>query len=120
MYKLILIFKEVDEADLDFIEHRWSHEFVPLAERMPSLQRVSISRVTKSITPEADIQLIHELFFDSLEDLDQAMKSDIGQQAGRLLMDFASQAVQVYFAEHAEDTPTIVENHQKDESSREA
>ncbi len=109
MYKLILIFKKTDEDNLDFIEHRWSHEFVPLAERMPALQRVSISRVTKSISPEADVHLIHELFFDSLEDLDQAMKSEVGQQAGRLLMEFASQAVQVYFAEHAEDTPTIVE-----------
>jgi uncharacterized protein (TIGR02118 family) len=108
LYKLILIFSKVEGVDLDFIEHRWSHEFVPLAESMPGLRLVSISRMNKAITPNANIHLIHELFFDDLDALDAAMRSPEGQQAGRLLMDFAGESVQVYFAEHKEDTPTPV------------
>lgn len=106
MYKLTLIFSKVEGADIEAIEHRWSHEFVPLAETMPGLQLVSISRMNRSITPEAKVHLIHELYFEDLEALDAAMRSEQGQQAGRLLMDFAGKSVQVYFAEHKEDTPT--------------
>ena len=105
LYKLILVFTEAAGRDLDYIEHRWSHEFVPQAEKMPGLRRVSVSRIHKPITPGATIHLIHELYFDDVEALDAAMKSQVGQQAGRILMDFAGEAVQVYFAEHKEDRP---------------
>ncbi|MFP3854935.1 MAG: EthD family reductase [Anaerolineales bacterium] len=105
MYKLILVFRALEGVNMDAIEHRWSHEFVPQVEQMPGLRRVSISRVHRTITPEANIHLIHELYFDDLESLDEAMSSEIGQQAGQLLMAIAGGVVRVYFAEHLEDAP---------------
>ena len=105
MYKLILVFLALEGVDMDAMEDRWSREFVPKAEQMPGLRRVSISRVHRPITPEANIHLIHELYFDDVDSLDAAMNSEIGQQAGRMLMDIAGGVVRVYFAEHLEDVP---------------
>lgn len=105
MYKLILLFYGGEGIDIEAIEHFWSHEFVPLSETMPGLKKVSISRINKPITPGAQLHLTHELFFEDLAALDRAMRSEPGQEAGRLLMEFAGQAVEVYYAEHKEDTP---------------
>lgn len=82
---------------------------MPQSEKMPGLRRVSISRMHKPITPEANIHLIHELYFEDVKALDAAMTSPAGQQAGQLLMDIAGEVVQVYFGEHMEDTPTLPE-----------
>lgn len=103
MHKLILLFRKPE--DIDLFEDRWSHEFVPTAEAMPSLRRVSISRVHGSLSRESDVYLIHELYFDDRNSMEQAMASEAGQAAGKVLVSIAGDRVEVLFAEHLEDGP---------------
>ncbi|MGA9533494.1 MAG: EthD family reductase [Anaerolineales bacterium] len=103
MHKLILLFHKPD--DVDQFEQRWSHEFVPTAEAMPALRRVSISRIHGGLSPDSDIYLVHELYFDDRRSLEEAMASAEGQHAGKLLVSIVGDKVDVLFAEHLEDGP---------------
>lgn len=103
MHKLILIFRDVDGA-ADYLIG-WSTRFVPLAERMPGLRRVTVSHVEGGPAGASDIRLIHELYFDDREALTAAMASPEGVAAGQALVDMLgadSNAVQLLFAEHQE------------------
>jgi len=100
MHKLmVLIRRPRDPAEF---EDRWSREFVPRAERMPGLRRVTLSRVTGGLPGAIDLHLVHEFYFDNLEALQAAMASSEGQDAGRALMGFASAEATLSFAEHME------------------
>jgi uncharacterized protein (TIGR02118 family) len=101
MHKLMLIFRR--QGDTIKLEERWSHEFVPLADQMPGLRRIAVSRIKERPDGLIDLHMVHELFFDDLEGLRSAMASPEGQAAGRALMSFASERVSLYFAEHLED-----------------
>ncbi len=101
MYKLMILFRR--PSDLEAFEQAWSHEFVPRAEKMPGIRRVAVSRVQGAPAGEADLHLVHELYFDDAEALQQAMVSPEGQEAGRALMAFAAEYASLYFAEHQEE-----------------
>lgn len=101
MHKLTLIFHHSDD-DFD-LETKWSHEFVPRAEKMPGIRRVAVSRVAGSPSGQVDISLIHEIYFDDLKSLTRALASPEGQEAGRALMSFASDNVTVCYAEHLQE-----------------
>lgn len=108
MHKLMLLF-ERPENTAEF-ERRWSEEFVPQAERMPGLRRISVSRVTGRVEKtESGLYLVHEFYFDDRAALEQAMASEAGQQAGRTLVSLAGESVQLLFAEHMEDKPRPTE-----------
>jgi uncharacterized protein (TIGR02118 family) len=97
VHKLILVFRP--PIDPTIFERRWSDEFVPLAERMPGLRRVSLARAYGGPTGPTDVYLVHEFYFDDSSALQQAMVSAEGQQAGRALMGFAARQVSLTFAD---------------------
>ncbi len=100
MHKLmVLICRPEDPAGF---EERWSREFVPQAERMPGLRRVSLTRVTRVLSGRSDLHLVHEFYFDDLESVRSAMASPDGQKAGQALMEFAAAEATLCFAEHLE------------------
>lgn len=101
MVKLIALFKP--PADRAAFDTRWSGEFVPLAERMPGIRRITVSHVQASPAGPAPYALIHEFFFDTFDDLQSALASPEGQAAGRNLMAFAADTAQLLFAEHQEE-----------------
>jgi uncharacterized protein (TIGR02118 family) len=103
VHKLILIFHR--QEDPDHFESRWSHEFVPLAERMPGVRKVAVSRVLGGLSPQSDTVLIHELYFEDRGALETGMASSPGQKAGETLMDIAGDSVEILFSEHREDQP---------------
>ena len=105
MHKLIVIFRPPHDPTI--FERRWSDEFVPLAERMPGLRRVSLARAYGGPTGPTDVYLVHEFYFDDSIALQQAMVSAEGQQAGRALMGFAARQVSLTFAEHLEEERPI-------------
>lgn len=108
MHKLILLFRQ--PADLAEFERRWSEEFVPQAERMPGLRRVTISRVIGGVQEgQPDLHLVHELYFDDRTSLEQAMASEQGQEAGATLISIAGESVELLFADHREDIPRPIE-----------
>jgi uncharacterized protein (TIGR02118 family) len=101
MHKLMILFRR--RGDTLNMEERWSQEFVPLADRMPGLRRIALSRIKERLDGLVDLHMVHELYFDDLPALRRAMASPEGQAAGRALMAFASGRVDLYFAEHRED-----------------
>jgi uncharacterized protein (TIGR02118 family) len=100
MHKLMVLIRR-PHAPAEF-EDRWSREFVPRAERMPGLRRVTLSRVFGGLPGAIDLHLVHEFYFDDLEALQSAMASSEGQAAGRALMGFAAAEATLSFAEHME------------------
>ncbi len=105
MHKLVLVFRP--PPDVTIFERRWSEEFVPVAERMPGLRRVTVARGYGGPSGPSDVHLVHEFYFDDEQALRRAMTSPEGQQAGRALMGFAARQVSLTFAEHLEEDRPI-------------
>lgn len=101
MHKLMLLFRRPD--DVDGFEQRWSHEFVPRAESMPGIRRVTVSRIYGGPAGPADLHLVHEIFFDDAEALQRALVSPEGVAAGQTLISIAGDFVSLCFAEHLEE-----------------
>jgi uncharacterized protein (TIGR02118 family) len=102
VYKLVILFPQ--PSDPSAFERRWSEEFVPLAERMPGLRRISVSHTHGGPAGPVEVYLLHELHFDNLAALRAAMDSPEGIAAGQCLMRLARHAT-LLFAEHMEDVP---------------
>jgi uncharacterized protein (TIGR02118 family) len=103
VYKLIILFNQ--PADPEAFEQRWSEEFVPLAERLPGLQRVVVSHTAGGPAGPVPIYLIHELHFSGMNALTRAMTSPEGVAAGQCLVRLAGSSATLLFAEHMEDAP---------------
>ena len=101
MHKLMVVFHS--SGDPLTLESQWSEEFVARAEQMPDLRRVSVSRVVGGPGGKLNLHLVHELFFDDLNALENALASQEGQEAGKALISFAGDNVSVYFARHLEE-----------------
>ena len=103
IYKLVILFKQ--PANPVEFERRWSEEFVPLAERLPGLQRVVVSHTHGGPAGPVEIYLIHELHFAGFEALTSALKSAEGVAAGQKLVQVAGGQATLLFAEHMDDAP---------------
>jgi uncharacterized protein (TIGR02118 family) len=101
VHKLVLAFRKPDS--IDRFEALWSENFVGLAERMPGIKRVTVSRIYGSPDGQPELHLVHEFFFEDADALAQAVTSPEGQAAGKALMSFAAEYVEVSFAEHLEE-----------------
>lgn len=101
MHKLMILFHKTE--DTLGLETRWSQEFVRLAEQMPGLRKVTVSRVLGGPAGDADLHLVHEFYFDDLQAVQTAMASKEGQQAGRALISIAGKHATLVFAEHLEE-----------------
>ncbi|MBM2844635.1 MAG: EthD family reductase [Anaerolineales bacterium] len=93
MHKLVVVLRGLAESE--WMERRWSEDFVPLAERMPGLRRVLVGRARGAPAGPAEVLLLHEFLFDDLASLQAAM-------AGLALMRFAGERAELFFAEHHE------------------
>ena len=101
MHKLIVQFKST--GDPTRLETQWSGRFVPLAEKMPGIRRVSVTRIIGGGMGASDLHMVHEFYFDDLAALQHAMASDEGQEAGQALMAFAADSATILLAEHLEE-----------------
>ena len=101
MNKLMLMF--ANPPDVEAFERAWSERFVPSAEKMPGIKRVSVSRISGGPSGEVDIHLVHEFYFEDAQSLREAMASPEGQVAGQELLAFAAEYVTICFAQHMEE-----------------
>jgi uncharacterized protein (TIGR02118 family) len=101
MNKLVIQFAY--PPDVEDFEIKWSERFVPVAEKMPGVKRVSISRIYGGPAGEVDLHLVHEFYFEDAKSLRHAMASPEGQRAGQELLAFAADYVTIFFAEHLEE-----------------
>ena len=106
MVKLIALYKKPENTE-EF-DKRYFEGHVPLANKMPGLRRVEVSRVVGAPAGEADYYLMAELYFDDMDALKAAMTSPEGKAAAKDVMTFAKDIVSMMFAEVEEKVPATV------------
>ena len=100
MHKLVILIDQLDdEAQFD---EMWP-EFLHVSERMPGLIREATSRVENILYGAHQPALLHELFFESLEDIQKALSSAEGRRAGELLQRMTGGRMSLFIADHKED-----------------
>ena len=112
MFKLIILI-EPQEDWLQF-EQAWP-EFLAIAEKMPGLQREVNSPIYTTLHGNNEVAMIHELYFNSQDDLRVAMTSDEGKEAGKILQIITHGKVTLLFADHLEDELKNIEALEKPE-----
>ena len=112
MFKLIILV-EPQEDWLQF-EQAWP-QFLAIAEKMPGLQREVNSPIYTTLHGNNEVAMIHELYFNSQEDLRLAMTSDEGKESGKILQIITHGKVTLLFADHLEDEFKNIEALQKPE-----
>jgi uncharacterized protein (TIGR02118 family) len=100
MHKLVILIRDLD--DWNAFEAGWPR-FLHNAEGMPGLRKEAISHVERLLYGDSVYSRMYELFFDSLQDAEQALSSPQGQAAGRLLQQLTAGRMVLFFAEHKED-----------------
>jgi uncharacterized protein (TIGR02118 family) len=101
MQKLVIL---VDPAENENAFEKGWPAFLALAEKLPGLRREATSHVENIITGKLDYSLVHELYFDSMEDMKQALASPVGRMAGTKLQEITHGRVTLYYADHTEDS----------------
>ena len=105
MYKLVIVFLQSFTGAKSFAMG-WQ-KFLGLAEQMPGLRKEVISDPDEVVfgPPNQKYRKVHELFFDSREDLDTALNSEAGQKAGQWLHSFTQGQFVLMISRHMEATP---------------
>ena len=104
MYKLVIIF--LPPLAWASFEQGWQ-KFLGLAEQMPNLRKETVSDMEELVFGPVSMNYkkIHELYFDSREDLDAALNSEAGQKAGQWLQSFTQGRFLLMVAKHMDATP---------------
>ena len=82
---------------------------------MPGLQGATTTHVREFLFGRRDIHMIHELFFESPEELQTALESPQGQAAGELLHQIAAGQLTLLTAEHKEEAIENLCEHDEDQ-----
>jgi len=104
MYKLVILF--LPPFAWATFERGWQ-KFLGLAEQMPGLRKEVVGDTEDLIFGPSSMNFkkIHELYFDSREDLEAALNSEAGQKAGQWLQSFAQGRFLLMISKHMEATP---------------
>lgn len=97
MVKLVALYKKPEnQAEFDKL---YFETHIPLANKMPGLKKVEVSKVLGTPQGESEYYLIAELHFDNMDALKNAMSSDEGKASAKNLMSFAKGIVSMMFVE---------------------
>jgi hypothetical protein len=110
MYKLVILIEQDLEDPL--FQQNWP-QFLHQAESMPGLRKEASSHVEYVIFGAYPYTLIHELYFDSLEDLQASMSSPAGREAGKLIQTISQGKVTILTAGHTEDAAENLARYRK-------
>lgn len=101
MHKLVILI-ETSGNQAEF-EKIWP-VFLEAAERMPGLRREATSHIEHVLLGDLPYNIVHELFFDSMQATQAAMASPEGRSAGKLLQSMTDGKLAMFFANHSEDS----------------
>ncbi len=102
MVKLIVLFRHADEHHRDYDEQY--NEFLIKLDQLPQLRRKAVSTVYSGPGGFIPFHAVVEAYFDSQADLQAALASEVGVEAGRILLHFAGPDSITLFAEVLEET----------------
>lgn len=101
--KFVALYKT--PANVAEFDKRYFEQHMPIAGKIPGLQRVEISRVVGSPMGYSEYHLMAELYFDSVEAMHAGMASPEGKASGKDIMSFAKDIITMMFAEVEEKVP---------------
>ncbi|MCY3572707.1 MAG: EthD family reductase [Chloroflexi bacterium] len=100
MVKFIILFRYPEDAAA--FENVYQ-DFLGLVERMPHIQRRQVVHITGSPLGSPDAYRILELYFESTQQQQSALLSEIGQEAGKELQRLKRGSYELYFADVYEE-----------------
>jgi uncharacterized protein (TIGR02118 family) len=100
MHKLVILVELPQDSST--FEETWP-QFLHLSERMPGLLREATCHVEYVLFGDYQPALLHELYFESVEAIQQAMGSPEGQAAGEILQRMSGGRLSLFIADHKED-----------------
>jgi len=100
MVKLVILIEP--QEYMHKFEQDWP-QFLALAEKMPGLVKEATSPIQSQLHGNLSVSMMHELFFESMDDLKEAMNSPEGVAAGQKLQEITGGKVTLLFADHYED-----------------
>jgi uncharacterized protein (TIGR02118 family) len=113
MHKLVILIDQMEDEDQ--FDQLWP-EFLHVSEQMPGLKREATCRVEGNLYGEHQPGLMHELFFESVADIHQALSSPEGSQAGELLQRMTGGRMSLFIADHKEDDIENIRKYQGNQS----
>ncbi|MDL1901117.1 EthD family reductase [Anaerolineae bacterium CFX9] len=103
MVKFTVFFNAPDPAAEPQFEDAYQ-DFLALVERMPLVQRRQVNHVLGSPAGETSLYRVLEVYYNSYADLQESLRSRIGQEAGKeLARRFRREAIDMIFAEVYEE-----------------
>lgn len=108
MHKLVILIEGLSEDNA--FDELWP-QFLHLAEHMPGLLREAACHVEHNLYGSSQPLLIHELYFESVEAIQAAMRSPEGRVAGELLQRMTNGQMSLLIAAHLEDDPENIRKH---------
>jgi len=100
MHKLVIMIEDLPDPDhFDLI---WP-DFLHISERMPGLIKEATCRVDSALYGKHQPAMLHELYFESINDILAAMSSPEGQAAGGILQQITGGKMSLFIADHKED-----------------
>jgi uncharacterized protein (TIGR02118 family) len=97
MVKFIALYKK--PANAAEFDKRYFEQHMPIANKIPGLKRVEVSRVVGSPMGDSEYYLMAELYFDSMDEMKAGMSSPEGKECGKDAMAFAKDIITMMFAE---------------------
>ena len=97
MVKFLIFFKP--PANFEQFETDFASRYVPAINAIPNVTRVTVSRGIGAPAGQSPYHLIHELCFETKDDMITALNSPEGRAAGAIVMSFAKDIVTMMFAE---------------------
>jgi uncharacterized protein (TIGR02118 family) len=101
MVKLIALYKK--PANVDAFEQHYATVHIPLVEKIPGVRKTEWTRFLAAPTGAAPYYMMYEMYFDSMEAYQAAMKSEENKIAGQDLLLFAKDSVTLMVADTYED-----------------
>jgi len=97
MVKLVALYRK--PADIELFDKHYYNVHLPLANNMPGLRKVEVTRITGAPIGEAPYHLMAEMYYDSVESMNAANASPEGKATARDLMSFAASVVTLFYGE---------------------
>ena len=100
MIKLIALFKKPHDAEAtEAFEKHYFEEHIPLVAKTPGLLKTEVAFCKGLPGMENRYHIITEMYYENMDSLNAGMASAEGKAAGRDLMSFAKNLVELMYGE---------------------
>jgi uncharacterized protein (TIGR02118 family) len=97
MVKLIALYKKPD--DVETFEKHYFEVHMPLVAKIPNLIKSEVAKLNAFAGNDAKYYMVTEMYFDNMDKLNEGMASPEGKAAGKDLMGFAKNYVEMTIGE---------------------